>query len=248
MKKQILAVSAVLGIAALVLSAGTLAYFTDRTDTKTNTFTVGKVNIELNEAEEANWGLKDDGTPKTVLMPGETYAKTPVITVEQDSQDAYVFAAIQLDHGMDYIKAVLNLMVLQGQFTRAQADSILNNVQTNPNIFNAVGNSDIFNRLLSQFITGFDTNKWTVISSKYDASSETATFIVAAKDGVHTKGDELTLFTGVSLPAELDSAVFDGTNFDVAHIYVTAAAIQAAGFDDYQAAAAALANQWNIEL
>ena len=35
MKKQILAVSAVLGIAALVLSAGTLAYFTDK-DTKTN--------------------------------------------------------------------------------------------------------------------------------------------------------------------------------------------------------------------
>lgn len=44
MKKQILAVSAVLGIAALVLSAGTLAYFTDK-DTATNTFTLGKVDI-----------------------------------------------------------------------------------------------------------------------------------------------------------------------------------------------------------
>ncbi len=252
MKKQILAVSAVLGIAALILSAGTLAYFTDRTETITNTFTVGKVNIELTEEEKDAWGLNDDDTAKTILMPGKTYKKTPIITVQDDSQDAYVFAAIQLDHGFDYVKAVLNYMVQLGEenggITRERADSLLNTFQNNPNIFNAVGNSNIFGTLLSQFIDGFDTDKWSVISSQYDAATETATFIVAATDGFHTAGDELTLFTGIKVPAELSTEVFANTNFDLAHILVTAAAIQAEGFDNYEAAAAALAAQWNISL
>lgn len=49
-KKKVLAVAGVLGIAALVLSAGTLAYFTDK-ETVTNTFTVGNVDIELIESQ-----------------------------------------------------------------------------------------------------------------------------------------------------------------------------------------------------
>ena len=49
-KQKVLAVSAVLGIAALALSAGTLAYFTD-TEKATNTFTIGNVDIELYESQ-----------------------------------------------------------------------------------------------------------------------------------------------------------------------------------------------------
>lgn len=49
-KKKVLAVAGVLGIAALVLSAGTLAYFTD-SDQKTNTFTLGNVDITLYESQ-----------------------------------------------------------------------------------------------------------------------------------------------------------------------------------------------------
>lgn len=49
-KQKVLAVAGILGISALVLSAGTLAYFTD-TDTETNTFTVGNVDIDLIESQ-----------------------------------------------------------------------------------------------------------------------------------------------------------------------------------------------------
>ena len=49
-KQKVLAVAGVLGIAALVLSAGTLAYFTD-TDKETNTFTIGSVDIDLIESK-----------------------------------------------------------------------------------------------------------------------------------------------------------------------------------------------------
>lgn len=51
MKKKILALSLALGVFALILSAGTLAYFTDTTDTVKNTFTVGNVEIELLESK-----------------------------------------------------------------------------------------------------------------------------------------------------------------------------------------------------
>ena len=49
-KKKVLAIAGVLSIAALVLSAGTLAYFTD-TDKATNTFTIGNVDITLLESK-----------------------------------------------------------------------------------------------------------------------------------------------------------------------------------------------------
>ena len=50
MKKKVFALSLALGALALILSAGTLAYFSD-TDTATNTFTLGKVEIELKETD-----------------------------------------------------------------------------------------------------------------------------------------------------------------------------------------------------
>lgn len=49
-KKKVLAISAVLGIFALVLGANTLAFFTDTKSAK-NTFTVGNVEIELLESQ-----------------------------------------------------------------------------------------------------------------------------------------------------------------------------------------------------
>lgn len=54
MKKKILALSLALGAFALILSAGTMAYFTDRTDVIKNVFTVGNVEIELKENFEQN--------------------------------------------------------------------------------------------------------------------------------------------------------------------------------------------------
>jgi len=84
--------------AALVVSAtvfGTLAYLTD-TETVTNTFTVGKVYIDLDEAK-----VNPDGTYTTDhdnrvkenayhLLPGHTYYKDPTVTVEADSEESYV--------------------------------------------------------------------------------------------------------------------------------------------------------------
>lgn len=85
MKKKILAISAVLGIAALVLSMGTLAYFTD-TKKVTNTFTVGNVKIDLIESQlhRVNAGIPNGKTSTSVLWtPDQTMNGTEANTSDK---------------------------------------------------------------------------------------------------------------------------------------------------------------------
>ncbi len=87
MKALLIAVSAVLLVA---ISVGlTVAYFTDKEEV-VNVFTVGKVDISLDEegAEE-----NEDGTYGQTyddIVPGEVYPKAPTVTVEEGSLESYV--------------------------------------------------------------------------------------------------------------------------------------------------------------
>ncbi len=100
MKKKTILVAAiaVMLVAALVVG-GTLAYFTDKSGPKENTFTVGKVGITLTEDK---WNAEADHT----LVPGKFYAKDPTITVNAGSQNAYVFLKLDLNK---YV-SLINLM------------------------------------------------------------------------------------------------------------------------------------------
>lgn len=80
-------------VAASVL--GTLAYLTDR-EAVTNTFTVGNVDITLDEEK-----VTPDGKPTPEdddrvngneyhLIPGQTYTKDPTMTVVKGSEESYV--------------------------------------------------------------------------------------------------------------------------------------------------------------
>lgn len=75
--------------------AGTIAYLQDKDSVK-NTFTVGNVDITLDEA-----AVNPDGTYKTnhdnrvqensyKLMPGHSYFKDPTVTVKAGSEEAYI--------------------------------------------------------------------------------------------------------------------------------------------------------------
>lgn len=99
-----------LGAAALVGASvmGTMAYLTSQ-DTVTNTFTVGKVSITLDEAD-----VKTDGTYETDatvrvdanayhLFPGHEYIKDPVVHVTAGSDDCYVF--VKVENGISAIEA-----------------------------------------------------------------------------------------------------------------------------------------------
>ena len=77
-----------LGLLVVVGIAGTFAYLTDKTATKTNTFTVGKVGISLAEPE---W---DAENANHKIIPGETLTKDPQVTVNANSEESYVFISV----------------------------------------------------------------------------------------------------------------------------------------------------------
>lgn len=81
MKKKILTLGLVAVLSAAAAISGTLAYFTDKEE-KTNKFTVGNVNIDLNEE---HW----DPDKATHVYPGQVLEKDPVVT-NIGSNDCYV--------------------------------------------------------------------------------------------------------------------------------------------------------------
>lgn len=90
MKKKITALCLCMALLAIAVVGGTLAYFTD-TDTKTNVFTQGKVDITLTEPE---WDKLTDNDKK--LIPSREIVKDPTITVADDSETAYTFMKVKL--------------------------------------------------------------------------------------------------------------------------------------------------------
>lgn len=73
MKKKLTAVALIVCMIAIMLVGASLAYFTDETETKNNTFTVGNVKIELTEP---SWGEEEAED----VYPGEALAKDPTVT------------------------------------------------------------------------------------------------------------------------------------------------------------------------
>ena len=73
MKKKVISLCLVVALVAIAVIGGTLAYFTDTTDTKDNVFTVGNVNIVLTETK---WDAEADHDD---VYPGEALAKNPVV-------------------------------------------------------------------------------------------------------------------------------------------------------------------------
>ena len=104
-KALLLTLCAVLLVTASVL--GTLAFLTS-TDEVKNTFTVGSVNITLDEAK-----VKTDGTPvegaarvkanEYHLLPGHTYTKDPTVTVKDGSESSYVRLKVTFNNAADII-------------------------------------------------------------------------------------------------------------------------------------------------
>ena len=86
-KALLLTLCAVLLIAASVL--GTMAYLTSSAEVK-NTFTIGKVEIKLDETDVTNPTGPRVTANSYKLMPGTTYTKDPTVTVKAGSEESYV--------------------------------------------------------------------------------------------------------------------------------------------------------------
>lgn len=209
MKPLLLILCAVLLVGVSVL--GTIAYLTDQAEVK-NTFTVGKVEITVDEAE-----VNPDGTLATPanrvtqnnyhLVPGGSYAKDPTVTVLKGSEESYIrmLVTVNCANELDAIFAAT------GGFAY---DSIL---------------------------SGFNATKWTCVGETPNTATNTVTYEFRYKNAVKPTATENAvlepLFTSVTIPAALDSSDMEAIK-DL-EIIIIGHAIQKAGFNDEASAWAA---------
>lgn len=206
-KALLLALCAVLLVAATIF--GTMAYLTS-TDTVTNTFTVGKVNIKLDEAKANPDGSLVANADRVKaneykLLPGHTYNKDPMVTVLGGSESSYVKMTV----------------------TFSMADEL-----------DAIFAPDGAN--LTSIFNGYDAANWTYKGNTKDAAANTRTYEFWYKEAVAAPTADVALdalFDSITVPGEITNeqlATIEGMI-----ITVNAYAIQADGFADAAAAWAA---------
>ena len=195
-----------------VTVGATVAYLTS-TDTVTNTFTVGNVQIKLDEAKANLDGtLTDNGTTRVKanrykLLPGHTYNKDPMVTVLANSEDCYVKMTVT--------------------FTKAaELDAIF-----------APSGAD-----MTSIFEGYDSNNWISKGNTEDTKANTRTYEFWYKNIVTSDTDNNALdalFDKIVVPGFITNTQLD--SIDGMTITVNAYAIQADGFDTADKAWAAYA-------
>ena len=90
MKKKTLALVLALTLLVTGVVGGTLAWLTDQTAEVKNTFTVGDINIGLTET-----------TADYKMVPGNTIAKDPTVTVKANSEACWLFVKVTESANLD---------------------------------------------------------------------------------------------------------------------------------------------------
>lgn len=214
-KKLIAALLALLVMSAAVM--GTLAWLTDR-DEVVNTFTVGNVDITVDETDVNENGEPTGGDRvqenEYHLIPGCEYLKDPTMTVKANSVESYARMILTIHNASD-VQAIIDKYNL-GDF--------------------------------SALIKGWDANIWQYFGFTEDAAENTISFefryykeIPAAEQDVALEALFTTLVVPGQMTGEELADLYDG-GFKMS---VVGHAIQTAGFDDVDAAWAAFDEQVN---
>ena len=101
MKKRLMALALVAIIAIAGVAGYTLAWLQDTTETVTNTFTEGKVDIDLWEYDYIQSSNSLDTTKKVTseneykMGPGNVLPKNPTVTVKAGSEPCYLFVKVE---------------------------------------------------------------------------------------------------------------------------------------------------------
>lgn len=90
MKKKTLVLVLALTLLVAGVVGGTLAWLTDQTAEVKNTFTVGDINIGLTET-----------TTDYKMVPGNTIAKDPTVTVKANSEACWLFVKVTESANLD---------------------------------------------------------------------------------------------------------------------------------------------------
>ncbi len=213
------------------LSVGaTLAYLTS-SDTNVNTFTVGNVEIILDEAEVTDDGrsyLKDhDQRVKKNsyhLQPGQTYLKDPTVTVKANSENCYV-----------------RMLVTVNDVTKLDKAFPVENSR-NEQYWWENTNGTMF--MLETIVKDYYDELW--VMTQYSENDNVGTYEFRYRDIIQTstKDEVLTdLFTAIVVPGTLNNS--EAANLADLEITVVAQAIQSDSFANADAAWEAFAQNYH---
>ena len=207
--KKTLTVIIALVLVVVMSVAGTVAYLTS-SDTVTNTFSVGNVQIKLDEAKANPDGSLVANADRVKansykLLPGHTYNKDPMVTVLKGSESSYIKMTVT--------------------FTKAaELDAI----------FDPTGAD------LTSIFNGYDSTNWIYKGNTEDTAKNTRTYEFWYKEAVGAPTADVALdalFDSITVPGNIKNeqlATIEGMT-----ITVNAYAIQADGFASADAAWAA---------
>ena len=183
MKKKLMTVLALVLVIAMSV-AGTYAYLTS-TDTVENTFTVGSVNITLDERETDVDGVPTTKTERVdhneyKLMPGHTYTKDPTVHFAAGSEASYLF--VKVENGISAYEAsgdnTIASQITKNGWTALDGDSGVYYKQVDANTGAAAIDYNVFEKFV--IADGAqDTDGWSDISAEKTNITVTAYAIQA---------------------------------------------------------------------
>lgn len=237
-KKTVLAVACAAALVAGSI-AGTMAYLTSKDEVK-NTFTVGQVEISLDEAKVDEKGRPVDKDGKVVedlaaaervtgnsykLIPGHKYTKDPTLTVLKGSEESYV--------------RLMVTATFDGKLTEEQLATKLDGIFTDyDSDWARKGDPAVTTETKTVFEDGDEkVVEYTVVTYEYRYK----TTVEGEVEGSAADNKLPALFTGIAVPATWtneDLKAIGGFSIDV-----EGQAIQADGFEDADAAWTAFGKQ-----
>jgi len=259
-KRKILLAALSLCMIAILAAGGTLAYLID-TEQQMNTFTAGKIFIELDETKIAEG---ENGFPVATaertgenqvykLRPGITVAKDPTVTLKEGSEDAYMGAIITItcadakvydERGNETTETMglYDLIGVEGSFDI----DITKDGMVTGGLFEDTGAQAALNGLAV-----YETEKCYIYqdAAKAESAKEWKLYIFLKnayqRDNSIADDDAEVLFTNLNVPADYansEMAVLGNLKIEIA-----AYAAQADGFMDcYTALTTAFPDDWSF--
>lgn len=221
MKKKLTAVALVVCMLAIMLVGASLAYFTD-TDEATNTFTMGKVDIDLTEPK---W---DENTPNGIakLMPGTVIDKDPIITVSRESEDAYLFLDVVFNkyNSLFWVMADDASADKEINFTIFNDDGSVKQEYTNEKgqfstsrfmeAMKKPENKTVFQQIVDKWFGGIVHTNWKVEKADMGNINQNCftlrlAYIGGTKNGVVSAGESVPFMTKFGMPGSVTQKMID---------------------------------------
>ena len=223
LRRALLLVACAVMLVSVSVSA-TLAYLTSRTEVVNNTFSVGNVNITLDEAPVDTDGKETSGDRVMAnsykLLPGHDYDKDPTVHVAAGSEECYLF-----------VKVVNGISAIEKAYVKTTTTE------------NEDGTTSTNAETLGTIAKQMEDNGWVALTGIKDAQNNPVdTTNVYYLNVTKTAGEDAIVFENFAIKDDMSNTTL--ASYTSATITVQAYAVQKDGFDSAAEAYAAAPCTW----